>query len=194
MQQILRWKVPQTNVDEYIQRIERVLATATTATLIKGHVPESRQTMFKQLIQAMTWQESCFRQFVVKDSKLTYLLSYNRSSVGLMQVNERVWRGLYDLHRLRWDIRYNAAAGNEIAALYLKRYAMREEIRKKKLDDPTMARLLYAMYNGGPSQRTKFLKRLAAGSLYESDKLFWEKMQMVRNGEVHKVSLCLTGR
>ena len=23
-----------------------------------------------------------------------------------MQVNERVWRGMYDLRKLRWDIRY----------------------------------------------------------------------------------------
>jgi hypothetical protein len=194
MSTILQWKVPKSNVTNYIRRVERVLKASTAATLIKGNVPEIQQAMFQKLIQAMAWQESCFRQFIVKKRKLTYLLSYNGSSVGLMQVNERVWRGLYDLNRLRWDIYYNAAAGSEIAALYLKRYASREEIQKRNLDDETMARLVYAMYNGGPSQRTKFLKRLSANSLYESDELFWEKFQMVSAGDVEKVSLCLVGR
>lgn len=194
MRKILQWKVPKANVSDYIQGVERVLKASTAATLIKEDVPERQQAMFQKLIPAMAWQESCFRQFVVKKRKLTYLLSYNRSSVGLMQVNERVWRGLYDLNRLRWDIHYNAAAGIEIAALYLKRYGLRQEIREKNLDDETMARLLYAMYNGGPSQRMKFFKRLSAKKLYESDELFWEKYQMISAGEVDKVSLCLVGR
>lgn len=194
MSQILQWKVPQSNITDYIRRVERVLRAATVTTLKNGNIPEIKEAMFQKFILAMAWQESCFRQFIVKNRKLTYLLSYNKSSVGLMQVNERVWRGLYDLNRLRWDIHYNAAAGSEIAALYLKRYASRKEIREKNLDDETMARLVYAMYNGGPSQRTKFLKRLSVNNLHESDELFWEKFQMVSAGEVNKVSLCLVGR
>lgn len=194
MRKILQWKVPEADVTDYIQRVRDVLKASTAATLIKGNVPEQQQAMFQKLIQAMAWQESCFRQFVVKNRKLTYLLSYNRSSVGLMQVNERVWRGLYDLNRLRWDIYYNAAAGSEIAALYLKRYGLRKEVTNRKLDDETMARLIYAMYNGGPSQRTKFFKRFSSKKLYESDELFWKKYQMVSAGDVGKVSLCLVGR
>lgn len=194
MDTILQWKVPEANVTDYIRRVERVLKAATAKTLIKGGVPEKKKAMFQKLILAMAWQESCFRQFIVKNRKLTYLLSYNKSSVGLMQVNERVWRGLYDLSRLRWDIHYNAAAGSEIAALYLQRYALRDEIREKKLNDETMARLVYAMYNGGPGQRTKFLKRLSAKKLYKSDKLFGKKFQMVSAGDVSKVSLCLVGQ
>ena len=29
-----------------------------------------------------------------------------------MQINERIWRGFYDPHKLRWDIAYNAGAGH----------------------------------------------------------------------------------
>ena len=33
-----------------------------------------------------------------------------------MQVNKHVWRGFYDLDRLKWDVLYNAGAGCEILA------------------------------------------------------------------------------
>ena len=149
--------------------------------------------MFHQLIQAMAWQESCFRQFVVKDKKLTYLLSYNQSSVGLMQINERVWRGMFNRESLRWDIDYNARAGCRITALYLQKYALRDKKLSQKIDNKTMARLVYAMYNGGPSQYGKFLDRLKRNKLYQSDELFWEKYQWVSSGDVGKVSKCLVG-
>nr|WP_240191643.1 lytic transglycosylase domain-containing protein [Desulfoprunum benzoelyticum] len=145
------------------------------------------------MIPAIAWQESCFRQFVVRDDKLTYLLSYNNSSVGLMQVNTRVWRGVYDLERLRWDIRYNAAAGCEIATLYLKDYALRERKGQKKPDNETIAHLVYAMYNGGPGQYRKYLERQRNGKLYASDKLFQEKFKWVSAADWGKISKCLIG-
>lgn len=192
--EILRWKVPQSNVQNYITKLEGVLASATSSMISKGEVPPKVQKMYRHLILAMAWQESCFRQFVVKGDKLTYLLSYNGSSVGVMQINERVWRGLYRQDRLRWDINYNARAGCEIAALYLNKYILNDSSRDNTLDDNTMARTVYAMYNGGPSQYQKFLKRLTANSMYDSDKLFWEKYKWVLADEVDKVSICLTGR
>jgi hypothetical protein len=159
----------------------------------KNKVPKQMHLMYRNLIPAMAWQESCFRQFVVKGDKLTYLLSYNNSSVGLMQINERVWRGLYNRNRLRWDINYNSDAGCEIAAHYLNN-ALQDKPVTQNLDDNTLARLVYAMYNGGPSQRKKFLNRLKEEKLYNSDELFWEKYNLVSAGEINKVSLCLIGR
>ena len=114
----------------------------------------------------MAWQESCFRQFVREEGKLAYLISYNNTSVGLMQINERVWRGLYDPRRLRWDIGYNASAGCEISGLYLRRYVLRKMDPKKPFDAELQARLVYAIYNGGPSQYRKFLKRLETGRFF----------------------------
>jgi hypothetical protein len=191
---ILQWKVPKSNVTDYLQRVEKVLDSSSISMIAKGKVPANAQKMYRVLIPAMAWQESCFRQFVVKGDQLTYLLSYNQSSVGLMQVNERVWRGLYSLDRLRWDIDYNAAAGSEIAALYLNKYALGDREFARTLDDDTLARLVYAMYNGGPSQYKKFLERLKTNKLYSSDNLFWEKYSWVSAGQMHKVSKCLIGR
>ncbi len=38
-----------------------------------------------------------------------------------MQINVRVWRGIYRPENLRWNIQYNARAGVEILALFLQR-------------------------------------------------------------------------
>ncbi len=45
-------------------------------------------------------------------------------SIGIMQVNQSVWRGFYDLGGLRRDIRYNLRAGAEISSQYLRRYVL----------------------------------------------------------------------
>ena len=149
--------------------------------------------MFKKLIPAMAWQESCFRQFVTKNKKLTYLLSYNQTSVGLMQINERVWRGVYDRSRLRWDIRYNALVGCEIVDLYLRKYALKHSLWENGADMNLLSRVLYAMYNGGPSQYKKFLVRESKGKHYRSDRLFFEKLQWARKGKWERINDCLVG-
>ncbi len=193
LEKIGNWKVPETNIDVYIMKVVQMLNAQTRTTLKQKKLPPSIRATFRLMIPAMAWQESCFRQFVVRDNQLTYLLSSNNSSVGLMQVNMRVWRGLYDLQRLRWDIRYNAAAGCEIAALYLKDYGLRERKGMKRPDNETMARLVYAMYNGGPAQYKKYLARERSGKLYGSDKLFWEKYEWVSTASWDKISKCLLG-
>lgn len=192
-QEILKWKVPDQDIHGYIDRVAAVLHNTSRRPEHLEHIPKNLHQMYHRLIKAMAWQESCFRQFVVKDKKLTYLISYNNTSVGLMQVNERIWRGLFSRNSLRWDIDYNAAAGCQIASMYLHKYGLRDRKTAAGLDDDTLARLVYAMYNGGPSQYQKFLARLKAGKLYDSDKLFWEKYQWVSAGQLKKVSICLVG-
>ena len=144
--------MPDDNLDGYIRRVEKVLAAAAKHCFKEELVPKKYQSLFTKMLPALAWQESCFRQFVVKDSKLTYLLSYNQSSVGLLQVNERVWKDIYRRDRLRWDIRYNSIAGSEIAAMYLQKYALRDAKTASRLDQASMASPVYAMYNGRPSQ------------------------------------------
>ncbi len=188
--EIKRWQAPKSNFDDYLERIKDLLEFAYTSLVIRRELPDTFAAIYQAMIPAIAWQESCFRQFVVKDAKLTYLLSYNNSSVGLMQVNERVWRGIYDTQRLRWDIHYNASAGCEIVDLYLQKYALRKYgpgILKKT---DTLAQLVYAMYNGGPSQYDKFLKRSNANELYDSDRLFAQKYDWVKNRDWEQVGKC----
>jgi hypothetical protein len=191
--EILQWKVPKKDVDGYILGVRGVLDEAVAKVLARRNIPESLEPMFKVMIPAMAWQESCLRQFVVKKQKLTYLLSYNHSSVGVMQVNERVWRGIYDRGRLRWDIRYNALAGCEIADLYLRKYALRKAGEGPSLDSDIVARAVYAMYNGGPGQYEKFLARDRANDYFRSDLLFAEKFDWVLADSWQQLSVCLIG-
>jgi hypothetical protein len=191
--EILQWRVPKRDVDNYILRVRKVLDETVVKILARRSIPESLEPMFKVMIPAMAWQESCLRQFVERKRKLTYLLSYNNSSVGVMQVNERVWRGIYDRNRLRWDIRYNVLAGCEIADLYLRKYALRKTGSAGTLDSDTLARAVYAMYNGGPGQYEKFLKRARADKYFRSDRLFAEKFDWVLTDNWQHLSVCLIG-
>lgn len=191
--EILQWKVPKKDVSNYIMRVRGVLDEAVAEVLARREIPESLEPMFKAMIPAMAWQESCLRQFVEKKQKLTYLLSYNNSSVGVMQVNERVWRGIYDRSRLRWDIHYNVLAGCEIADLYLRKYALSKAEPGKPLDSRTLARAVYAMYNGGPRQYGKFLQRNRDNNHHRSDELFAEKLAWVTADNWRPLSVCLIG-
>lgn len=192
-EEVRLWKVPESGADIYVKKVVRLLKAQAQTTLKEKKISPDFRATYRLMIPAMAWQESCFRQFVVRNNQLTYLLSYNNSSVGLMQVNMRVWRGLYDRERLRWDIRYNAAAGCEISALYLNDYALRDRKGIKKPSNETIARLVYAMYNGGPAQYKKYLERERTGKLYDSDKLFWEKYEWVSTASWDKISKCLGG-
>ena len=68
---------------------------------------------YRRLVPATAWQESCWRQFIRRGGKLVAIRS-RVGSVGIMQVNERVWRGVYDRKGLVGDIAYNTRAGAEI--------------------------------------------------------------------------------
>ena len=188
--EIKKWQAPATHSEDYISRIRKVLDTAITSMVIRKERSKRMNGIYRRMIPAIAWQESCFRQFIVKDQKLTYLLSYNNSSVGLMQVNERVWRGIYDIQRLRWDIHYNSSVGSEIADLYLQKYAVPRYGDSILTKPELLAQLVYAMYNGGPSQYEKFLKRRTAGKLYDSDRLFAQKYAWVENQAWEQTSQC----
>jgi hypothetical protein len=189
--EIKTWQVPENDRAEYMDRVRDLLKFAYTSLVIRKDLPANIQGLYKALVPAIAWQESCFRQFVVADKKLTYLLSYNKSSVGIMQINERVWRGIYDKQRLRWDIEYNAVAGCEIIDLYLQKYALAKSGPDILSDEQTLAQLVYAMYNGGPKQYGKFLDRKAQQALYKSDSLFKEKYGWVKAGSWNNIEKCL---
>ncbi len=189
--EIRKWQAPKKDLQKYLNRVRNLLNSASVSLLARSDIPYNLQKIYATLIPAIAWQESCFRQFVVKDKKLTYLLSYNKSSVGIMQVNERVWRGLYDRQRLRWDIRYNAFVGCEIADRYIKKYILRKSGPAILKDQDTLAHLVYAMYNGGPGQYAKYLERKKKGEHYKSDRLFSEKYNWVKSEEWEKIDNCL---
>ena len=54
-----------------------------------------------------------------------------------------------------------------------------------------MAGVVYAMYNGGPSQFKKFLARMKTGKYYLSDQLFKEKYTWVIRNQWSPINRCL---
>ncbi|MFO7496694.1 MAG: hypothetical protein R6X05_13805 [Desulfobacterales bacterium] len=191
--EIRGWMAPYTPAEQLLGRVRKLLAAAADQTLKKRPSDMRAAPFFRRLVAATAWQESCFRQYHVKDDKLVYLRSYNGSSVGLMQINERVWRGIYDLNQLRWSIRYNALAGCEVLDLYIAKYIEgnpKYRARAAKLSDERFAGLLYGMYNGGPGDFSRFLERSRTGRYHLSDKLFREKYGSVKAGRWQEARSC----
>lgn len=194
---LTKWIAPKTDVTDYVNNVRGVLKEASNKSISKGRLESEYHKLFYLIVESVAWQESCFRQFREIKGEIKYLRSYNNTSVGAMQINERVWRGIYNQEKLRWDIHYNADAGCEIIDRYLNRYILKKMKKKNYAslsDKDNIARILYALYNGGPSQFFKFLKRFSEGKFYKSDTLFHEKYLWVKNGQWDKVGICLVGR
>lgn len=193
LKEIRSWTSEGTPAGQLLKKITSVLTQAVMTQLNKLETLQGDSAWFQEMVMATAWQESCFRQFHVKKKKLTYLLSYNQSSVGLMQINERIWRGIYDRARLRWDISYNSKAGAEILTLYLKRIDREKKVptfssnAKKRF----LAVWLYSLYNGGPAQLKKLPKRYNQKQLYKSEKLFLDKYDKVLGGNWMNRVKCL---
>ena len=144
--------------------------------------------VFAHLVPTVGWQESCWRQFVEKDHRVTFLLS-GSGDVGLMQVNRRVWRGFFDLEKLEWDIAYNAGAGAEILAQLLNRYGVREG--RGQVENG--ARATYSAYNGGPDAYRRYRLARVARTERAIDVAFWKKYQAMAAGRALDFVLCIQG-
>jgi hypothetical protein len=192
--EVTQWVIPQGDINPYLGQVKQVLEQAAEKTLTTKTLDEKYQALYRLLVFATAWQETCWRQFRKAEGKVRPMVSYNQSSIGLMQINERVWRGLYQVENLRWDIKYNAGAGADILHYYLRKYALRKMDPKNPLDTDTLAQTVYAMYNGGPREFYRLPKRKQQNTLYLSDRLFWEKYCYVKEGQFDKLSICLLGR
>jgi len=112
--------------------------------------------------------------------------------VGLMQINLRVWKGLYDRHGLNWDIVYNARAGTDILEHYLINYALRHREHETTGKVDNLARSTYAAYNGGPRQYDRY-RRAAKSAGVDVDAIFYEKYQAIKGGNDLAVKGCYVG-
>lgn len=198
LREIMKWVLKdRSNINPYIGRIKSLISEVIKENLDKSALSSIHHDTYRRLVLSTAWQESCLRQFKIRKKKITYIRSYNRTSVGLMQINERIWRGLYDRNQLRWNIRYNCMAGGEILELYFRKYALsrlKKHSHRKPTDDTALSGLVYAMYNGGPGQFKKYLSRLERGKYYLSDRLFAEKLAWVSRNEWDKIKICLVGK
>jgi hypothetical protein len=191
-QRLERWLPTRDQIDTYLVAVREVLQEATDQTLASGQLEGKHHELYRRLVLATAWQESCWRQFIRRAGTVTYIRS-PVGSVGLMQINEKVWRGLYDIQGLRWDISYNGRAGADILLHYLQDYAIARNEHTKPGGIDNLIRATYAVYNGGPRHLSRYRRPETSKSLRRIDDLFWEKYEAVRNGRELEVGRCIVG-
>ncbi len=187
-----RWAPRREELDRYLPTVARLLESSAAEVLKKYHLEREYRELFRKLVLATAWQESCWRQYVVSEQKLVPLRS-GTGDVGLMQVNEQVWRGFYDVQKLRWDIGYNSGAGAEVLLDYLVKYALKQGEHQRPGGRANLARASYSAYNGGPRQVSRYRRSDVPPQQRRIDAAFWEKYRQVDAGNEMKVAACLGG-
>jgi soluble lytic murein transglycosylase-like protein len=169
--------------------VRELLQKATEQTLSAEQLDAQYHGLYRHLVLATAWQESCWRQFIRTGDTIAPLKS-SGGSVGLMQINQQVWRGIYDQKGLLGDMAYNGRAGCEILLHYLRDFAIGKGEHRKPGGDDNLAHATYAAYNGGPSQLSRYRLPDTKPSLKKIDALWWQKYQAVREGREMDVVTC----
>jgi len=187
-----RWVPKKQELSEYLPMVHDLLIHTAINTVKNDRLDASIAALYEKLVLTTAWQESCWRQYTIKQKKVVPLRS-DTGDTGLMQMNERVWRGFYDIEKLRWDIAYNVRAGTEVLRKYLLRYALKKGENKHRGGLDNLARATYSAYNGGPGQVSRYRNPSAAPSLKKIDAAFWKRYQLVNQGNAMHVARCLGG-
>ncbi|MEJ2088151.1 MAG: transglycosylase SLT domain-containing protein, partial [Gammaproteobacteria bacterium] len=184
-----RWVPSAKDADRYLPMVREVLHHAVAEQRRANQLDPAYHDVYRRLVFATAWQESCWRQFTAKDDKRVPVQSAS-GDLGMMQINPKVWRGLYDLQGMRWDIVYNARAGADILDHYLTRYALqhREQTQSGGIDN--LARSSYSAYNGGPKQYARYRQPGASVQGKKIDALFNEKYRALKTGGELAVTAC----
>lgn len=182
---LYRWVPQRDELPDYLSLVRDALLIAAQQTRDAKKLAPRWHTVFRDMVLATAWQETCWRQFVKKGGKVDTIRS-PVGSVGIMQVNAKVWRGFYDLKALQQDLAYNARAGSEITHHYMVDYAINKGEERSGGSMDAVARATYSAYNAGPGR----LKRYRQGSGHRIDRKYWEKYQQVKAGKELAVASC----
>ena len=112
---------PTSELAAYREIVDRLLTLAAERSFDAEALGDRFEDLFQDLVKAVAWQESCWRQFVRDRSGIVPIQS-STGDFGMMQINVRVWRGFFNPVKLRWNAGYNAGAGTEILWQLLGRY------------------------------------------------------------------------
>ena len=183
------WVPTRDDLDEYLPLVRDLLNETAEQTLDTKELKPEFHQLYRWLVLATAWKESCWRQFVNVNGRIRPMLS-SAGAVGIMQVLPRVWRGFYDVGGLQQDIAYNARAGSEILIHYLRDYAVAKGEHTITGSIDNLARSTYAMYNGGPGQVRRYRTGRIKRSLRAIDEAFWDKFRKVKAGNELGVAEC----
>jgi hypothetical protein len=184
-----RWLPSDGDLDAYLATLDALLGDIAEQEQSRAKVQAPFIEVYRTLLRATAWQETCWRQYVREAGRIEPLRS-SAGSVGLMQINQHVWRGVYDLNKLAADIGYNARAGNEILVHYMVDFAIKKKEHEVTGDPHNLARATYAVYNGGPGHLRRYRDPKEPRSLRDIDSAFWKKYQALRARGVEAVKQC----
>ncbi len=180
--------VSEENAPAYERSVETLLALTTERESDDDRLEPRKRRNYLILMKATAWQESCWRQFVRTNGRVRFLQS-DTGDIGMMQVNKHVWRGLYSIPRLEWDIVYNTGAGAEILMRLMRGAAARA--RSKPVDPSAeIARATYAAYNGGPNSYDRWRRTDEPAELRQIDDAFQAKYRAIAGGETIDILHC----
>ena len=172
------------DLQTYLTEIRNFLVNLSDKITAKFKLADEHRNLYRQIVFAAAWQESCWRQFIKKGMPVTSA----SGDLGLMQVNRNTWRGVYDFKGLGGDIEYNGNAGGEILLNYLTRNAIKKG--EDKQPGGHLARATYSAYNGGPSAVGRYRGVRQTAEWKKVDEAFWQKFQQVSAGRELDVRQC----
>jgi hypothetical protein len=175
------------NATQYRTNVGELLQYGAQREIKEENIDYRYRPLYTRVVKATAWQESCWRQFVLDGNRVTYLES-STHDIGLMQVNKYVWRGFYNIDRLKWDVLYNANTGMEILARLLEGTELKRGAFSAGNPDE-LARSIYAAYNGGPSSYRRWRRR-EPHLQRVIDNSFWAKYQAVSQGKQIDIISC----
>jgi len=187
----LKGMVPQLdNLDNYLELVASLLEEQASAWLDNNNsLPDRLTERLDPLVRATAWKESCWRHFAGSSSPPEVLRSAG-GAVGMMQINGRVWRKVYDLDRLVNEVDYNVNAGIDILTHYLVDYAIRLGEHEQPGGDDNLIKATYAAYNGGPGHLARYRRDTTPAQLKAIDKAFWNHYTTIKTDQWPDVSSC----
>lgn len=179
-------------LDEYLDLVAQLLDALYEEHMENSsRIPVEYRELFHPLVRATAWRESCWRHYVGPVNEPRVIRS-PVGAIGMMQIMGRVWRGVYDVHRLEAEMEYNIAAGIEILEHYLVDYAIRRGEHQHPGGLDNLVRATYAAYNGGPRHLSRHRNPDTSPSLRAIDDAFWEEFVLIRDEGWPPVSRCFS--
>ncbi|HBI15633.1 MAG TPA: hypothetical protein DDY20_09000 [Desulfobulbaceae bacterium] len=183
------WVPTVPELEEYGFLIAQLLHNASLAQIKNAGLSPEYAQIYQNLVPATAMIESCWRQFELNGDQVVCIRSKS-GSLGMMQINQHVWRGFYSIERLKADVIYNIQAGTEILMRYFKENGLK--IAEKSGKPFYAARAAYAAYNAGPQAARRFIKSGSAREKQVDDRL-WKFYQGFAAGEIANLKTCSVG-
>ena len=181
--------VDEGNAQRYRRNMQRLLELSSERELRNSDLDSRYGATFHLIVKSAAWQESCWRQFIRRGTQVTWLES-STGDIGLMQVNKYVWRGFYNIEKLKWDVLYNAGAGTQILLDITQRVLARARAEPARRDKVALARSTYAAYNGGPDADDRWRHAVGPSPEREIDAAFLAKYRALERGDSIDILSC----